>query len=149
MPAKTILPLHLCVCSWANEDEGKPKNNLDYETVGWAEMTRISNQFYDNEKARSYYIRFVTNMVSHYKSSPYSGLIHSWDICNEPRMRDNDGNMKQAKDNAVKVAKWLHEVAAKVKSLDPKTPVTCGAEGFFKEGTSKCVRPLSSSIDTD
>ena len=67
-------------------------------------------------------------MVQYYKDSKYSDLIHSWDICNEPRFRNGD---------ASKTAAWVHGVAGLVKGIDKNHPVTVGSEGFFKEGSGK------------
>jgi hypothetical protein len=127
-------------CRWAEEEEsaGKPIDNRDYTKMGWDEWNNLANRFYGSEKAKSYYEMFVKNMVTHMVNH-HKDLIHSWDICNEPRFPDH--RLEVAKQNARQLTEWLHSVAKKVKEVDPNTPVTCGSEGFFQQGSSKCLVP--------
>jgi len=95
------------------------------------EEEKIADMFYTYDKAKVYYNTFVTNLVNYYKDSEWAGLIHSWDICNEPRNKTNAaGNL----------ATWVNEAAQLVKSLDPKTPVTVGTEGFFGPSSEEFVK---------
>lgn len=113
--------------NWALEDEKKaPHPIADYDRLSWDEANSIANEFYGSDRAKKYYDDFVTNMVEYYKDSKYSDLIHSWDICNEPRYRFGDASV---------TAGWVHRVAELVKGKDQKHPVTVGSEGFFKNAT--------------
>jgi len=107
---------------WAAADDGQSVG----PTNTWEEQNRVADMFYTYDKAKSYYNKFITNIINRYKSGPYSSLIHSWDMCNEPRCKG---------DSSGKIATWVHDTAALIKSMDPNTPLTVGSEGFFGNST--------------
>jgi pimeloyl-ACP methyl ester carboxylesterase len=55
-------------------------------------------------------------------------VIHSWDLCNEPR------NKLPGRTNN-EIGDWVRKMAAVVKCIDHKHPVTVGSEGFFGPAT--------------
>lgn len=64
-------------------------------------------------------------------STSHGDVIHSWDICNEPRNKGNSDKASQ------KTVEFIHDTAKLIKQLDPTHYVTVGSEGFFgKPGSS-------------
>lgn len=110
--------------------------------------------FFDDPRAQQLFRAFVERVmtrVSTVTGKPYRDdpAIHAWDLVNEPRYEPPPGggggsaaadahNANNA--NCNKLARWLHDTAAFVKSLDPNHRVTAGLEGFFGPSTPDLVR---------
>jgi len=108
---------------WAHQDD--PQNNeavVDYDLKNhrdlyWVPWNLQTDRFYDSLTAKRYYKDFVTNIVKRYSkisdsdiSRELSDVVHSWDICNEPRSSSDA--------SADKMVKWLKDVA---KQISPMT----------------------------
>ncbi|MBP7792388.1 MAG: cellulase family glycosylhydrolase [Candidatus Goldbacteria bacterium] len=93
----------------------------------WAGLTN-KNQFWIDETCKKYYKQTIDSFVKRrntvngklYKDDP---AIFAYDLMNEPRNEDDP--------TGVTLAKWIDEMSAYVKSVDPNHMVTTGMEGFF------------------
>ncbi|HID24699.1 MAG TPA: hypothetical protein EYP14_20190, partial [Planctomycetaceae bacterium] len=88
------------------------------------------SDFYTDPDIRQWYkdyVHTVLNRVNTYTGIAYKDdpTIFAWELANEPRAEgDLSGNILQG---------WIEEMAAYVKSIDPKHMVTTGVEGFYDE----------------
>jgi mannan endo-1,4-beta-mannosidase len=119
--------------------------------------------FFDDERAQEMFRAFVERVVTRVSTvtgRPYRDdpAIHAWDLVNEARCEPNGGggggggggdNASSSSSSSKRLAQWLHETAALVKSLDPNHRVTAGLEGFFGPSTpdlAQRANPYSSAI---
>jgi len=117
--------------SWANE-EGDTKD------VKPTFDDKERYKFYSSQKARKYYKNYVKEVVKHCISMPYGkdagDIIHSWDICNEPR--NYTVNAPTDAPIAGSIAYWVNEAVQAIREEDIKHPITVGTEGWYKEENS-------------
>lgn len=108
---------------WAGD--GPAVNPAD---SGYPAYMRYAARFVMNDSARKLaadHIRHIVGRVSGISGKPYSEspAIMAWQIANEPRAFSDEG--KDA------FAKWIHESARLIKSLDPNHLVSTGSEGLY------------------
>jgi len=118
-----------------------------WKYVSWAEKTNKDKKpgFEDKERykffattskdknekvamaAQKRYEDYIDAVVKHCNDKNYTDLIHSWDICNEPR------NLKlgRTQGDTEAIYRWVNASALQIKGLDSTHPVTVGTEGFF------------------
>ena len=94
--------------------------------VAWCAPGAPVDAFYTDPGCRDLYRRYVAHMIGRVNS--YNGrryaddpTIFAWELANEPRSSDPTGGT---------VRRWVGEMAAYVKSLDPAHMVGTGEEGF-------------------
>ena len=92
----------------------------------WPQFITYAAQFHGCDKCREQYADHVKFMLG--RTNAYTGMkytedetIMTWEIGNEPRAFSNE--------NIPAFEKWISEVAALIKSLDPNHLVTTGTEG--------------------
>lgn len=100
--------------------------------IKWANTQKILNKtfehedFYRDETIKSWYKNYLSALMERintftsikYKNDP---AIFSWELINESRSKDKSGNL---------IRKWLAEMSAFVKSLNPNHMVGSGEEGM-------------------
>eukprot|EP01026_Neomeris_dumetosa_P001875 TRINITY_DN1048_c0_g1_i10.p1 TRINITY_DN1048_c0_g1~~TRINITY_DN1048_c0_g1_i10.p1 ORF type:complete len:522 (-),score=65.63 TRINITY_DN1048_c0_g1_i10:651-2216(-) len=91
--------------------------------------------FYIDSDAKEFYKNHVYSIVN--RKNSYNGrkykddpTILAWNLLNEPRCET-----WLVKECTTRVQKWIKEMAAYVKALDPNHLVTIGSEGFYGEGS--------------
>eukprot|EP00878_Enallax_costatus_P004150 GHUV01004379.1.p1 GENE.GHUV01004379.1~~GHUV01004379.1.p1 ORF type:complete len:400 (+),score=92.26 GHUV01004379.1:776-1975(+) len=106
-----------------------------YQYMRWpkcgntADRAGLEDEFYGNDAAKKAYASYVGELIAYCrngttsKGMPYFDLIHSWDICNEPR--------NKSRDNPQEVTDWIKQAADAIKAADKTHPVTVGLEGFY------------------
>lgn len=113
--------------------------------VRWAKEAGInvsssSDSFFSNAVIKNYYKAYVKAVVT--RRNSLSGVkyseepaIFAWELINEPRCESSS--------SAPALESWITEMAAYVKSLDPKHLLTVGLEGFygFKTTEKSTVNP--------
>ncbi|GAB2272077.1 Mannan endo-1,4-beta-mannosidase 6 [Dionaea muscipula] len=128
---------------------GKPQ----YVDWGKADGFELNNEddFFSHPAIKTYYknhVKTVLNRVNTFTHVTYKEdpTIFAWELMNEPRCTsDPSGNVLQ---------NWIQEMAAYVKSIDPKHLVEIGLEGFYGPSTpnrAQTVNPsaYSSQVGTD
>jgi len=102
---------------WAN-------NNSDRTEPKFDDSERYG--FYTSTPAKAYYRAYISQVINHCREKGYDDLIHSWDICNEPR------NKPQVSGNTAAIAEWVGETASWLRGhANPNHLITVGSEGFF------------------
>jgi hypothetical protein len=66
-------------------------------------------------------------IVTDFRDKNYMDLIHSWDICNEPRNIKMDGSQGDTE----AISKWVQDSVQAIRGVDEAHPITVGTEGFF------------------
>lgn len=107
--------------------------------VKWAQEAGINvsystDSFFSHPIIKDYYKAFVKAIIT--RKNSLSGVkyseepaIFAWELMNEPRCESST--------SAPVLEAWIKEMAAFVKSLDPKHLVTVGLEGFYGLKTSE------------
>ncbi len=95
---------------------------------GWPAFMEYVKQFPQSDSAKALFANHVKNIVT--RTNRYNKLkyvddptIMSWQIGNEPRAFSDE--------NKVPFARWIADVAAQIKSLDPNHMVSTGSEGAW------------------
>lgn len=99
--------------------------------TAWAGST-VHEDFFSNRLAKQLFkdhIKVVLNRVNTINGRRYleDPTIFAWDIINEPRCYQC-GN---------RLAEWVKEMAAWIKSIDPNHLVTVGEEGFYPKDVAQ------------
>ncbi|KAF2226810.1 putative mannan endo-1,4-beta-mannosidase C [Elsinoe ampelina] len=92
---------------------------------------KYHDDFYTMPAIKQAYKNYVSAFVNRYKNSP---AIFAWELANEPRCgADGTRNLPRspAGCNPDVITKWMAEMAAHVKSIDPNHLLTTGSEGAF------------------
>ncbi|PKI66395.1 hypothetical protein CRG98_013197 [Punica granatum] len=117
-------------------------NNLDAyggkaQYVRWAREAGLNvsstDSFFAHPTIKDYYKAYIKAIVT--RKNSLSGVryfaepaIFAWELMNEPRCSSSSSSpILQA---------WITEMAAFIKSLDPKHLVTVGTEGFYGSATA-------------
>lgn len=95
---------------------------------GWPAYMEYVKQFPQSDSAKALFANHVNNIVS--RTNRYNQIkyvddptIMSWQIGNEPRAFSDE--------NKEPFARWMADVAAQIKSLDPNHMVSSGSEGSW------------------
>ncbi|KAK1977014.1 mannan endo-1,4-beta-mannosidase C [Colletotrichum cereale] len=91
---------------------------------------KYHDDFYHVPAIKDAFKRYVTALVTRHRDSP---AIMAWELANEPRCgADAVRNLPRSADcDPARLAAWIAEMSAHVKSLDPHHLVTWGGEGGF------------------
>lgn len=95
---------------------------------GWPAYMEYVKQFHQSDSAKALFARYVKDIVT--RTNRYNQIkyvddptLMSWQIGNEPRAFSEE--------NKESFARWMAEVAAQIKSLDPNHMVSSGSEGLW------------------
>ena len=93
---------------------------------GWNTFREFVAGYADNEEAHRLFadhVRFIVSRTNAYTGRKYTDdpAIMSWQIGNEPRAFSEDGKPGYAK--------WMREISALIRSLDPNHLISTGSEG--------------------
>lgn len=95
---------------------------------GWPAYMEYVKQFHQSDSAKALFARYVKDIVT--RTNRYNQIkyvddptLMSWQIGNEPRAFSEE--------NKEPFARWMAEVAAQIKSLDPNHMVSSGSEGLW------------------
>lgn len=94
--------------------------------------------FYTDHRTKKAYRRYVRRILN--RKNTYNGTrykkepaIFAWELCNEPHTADNYEKDRDLPPGQI-VHRWLSEMAAYVKRLDPNHLITTGEEGYRTRG---------------
>lgn len=95
---------------------------------GWPAYMEYVKQFPQSDSAKALFanhVNFIVSRINRYNQIKYvdDPTIMSWQIGNEPRAFSDE--------NKEPFARWMADVAAQIKSLDPKHLVSSGSEGSW------------------
>ncbi len=95
---------------------------------GWPAYNEYVRQYVNSDSAKALFanhVEYIVTRINRYNQMRYvdDPTIMSWQIGNEPRAFSDD--------NKEPFAKWMAEVAAQIKSLDPNHMVSSGSEGSW------------------
>lgn len=95
---------------------------------GWPAYMEYVRQFPQSDSAKALFanhVNYIVSRTNRYNQIKYvdDPTIMSWQIGNEPRAFSDD--------NKEPFARWMAEVAAQIKSLDPNHMVSSGSEGSW------------------
>ncbi|ADV42264.1 cellulase family glycosylhydrolase [Bacteroides helcogenes] len=95
---------------------------------GWPAYMEYVRQFHQSDSAKALFadhVKYIVTRTNRYNQIKYvdDPTIMSWQIGNEPRAF-SDANKEP-------FARWMAEVAAQIKSLDPNHLVSSGSEGAW------------------
>lgn len=95
---------------------------------GWPAYNNYVKQFYQSDSAKVLFANYVKDIVT--RTNRYNKIkyvddptLMSWQIGNEPRAFSDE--------NKEAFARWMADVAAQIKSLDPNHLVSSGSEGAW------------------
>ena len=95
---------------------------------GWPAYMEYVKQFHQSDSAKALFARYVKDIIT--RTNRYNQIryvddptIMAWQIGNEPRAFSEE--------NKEPFARWMAEVAAQIKSLDPNHMVSSGSEGSW------------------
>lgn len=99
--------------------------------VAWSPTAAYHDQFYTDVSCRTWYKNHcaaLVNRVNTYTDVQYRNdpTILAWELANEPRCRSDPTGLT--------LARWIEEMSAYLKSIDPNHLVTTGVEGFYPSG---------------
>lgn len=95
---------------------------------GWPAYTEYVKQFPQSDSAKALFanhVNYIVSRTNRYNQIKYvdDPTIMSWQIGNEPRAFSDE--------NKEPFARWMADVAAQIKSLDPNHMVSSGSEGSW------------------
>ena len=95
---------------------------------GWPAYMEYVKQFPQSDSAKALFanhVNYIVSRTNRYNQIKYvdDPTIMSWQIGNEPRAFSDD--------NKEPFARWMADVAAQIKSLDPNHMVSSGSEGSW------------------
>lgn len=95
---------------------------------GWPAYMEYVKQFPRSDSAKALFanhVKYIVSRTNRYNQIKYvdDPTIMSWQIGNEPRAFSDD--------NKEPFARWMADVAAQIKSLDPNHMVSSGSEGSW------------------
>ena len=95
---------------------------------GWPAYMEYVKQFPQSDSAKALFanhVNYIVSRTNRYNQIKYVGdpTIMSWQIGNEPRAFSDE--------NKEPFARWMADVAAQIKSLDPNHMVSSGSEGSW------------------
>ena len=95
---------------------------------GWPAYNNYVKQFHQSDSAKVLFANYVKDIVT--RTNRYNNIkyvddptLMSWQIGNEPRAFSDE--------NKEAFARWMTDVAAQIKSLDPNHLVSSGSEGAW------------------
>lgn len=93
---------------------------------GWPAYMEYVQQFQQSDNAKALFanhVKYIVSRTNRYNQIKYvdDPTIMSWQVGNEPRAFSNK--------NKEPFARWMADVAAQIKSLDPNHMVSSGSEG--------------------
>ena len=95
---------------------------------GWPAFMDYVKQYQQSDSAKALFARHVDYIVT--RTNRYNGLkytedptLMSWQIGNEPRAFSEE--------NKESFARWMADVAAQIRSLDPNHMISSGSEGMW------------------
>ena len=96
--------------------------------VGWPAYMEYVKQFPQSDSAKALFanhVNYIVSRTNRYNQIKYvdDPTIMSWQIGNEPRAFSDE--------NKEPFARWMADVAAQIKSLDPNHMVSSGSEGSW------------------
>ncbi len=115
---------------WANNDEAEKVDSME-----WNAWCRHAAHYAQNRAAQELFlnhVRFIVSRTNSLTGKPYSSdpAIMAWQIGNEPRAFSEESKAP--------FEKWVAEVAALIKQLDPNHLLSIGSEG--KEGSEQDIQ---------
>lgn len=95
---------------------------------GWPAYMEYVKQFPQSDSAKALFanhVNYIVSRTNRYNQIKYvdDPTIMSWQIGNEPRAFSDE--------NKEPFARWMADVAAQIKSLDPNHMVSSGSEGSW------------------
>ena len=92
---------------------------------GWPAYMEYVKQFPKSDSAKALFANYIVSRTNRYNQIKYvdDPTIMSWQIGNEPRAFSDE--------NKEPFARWMADVAAQIKSLDPNHMVSSGSEGAW------------------
>ncbi|MCR5180850.1 MAG: beta-galactosidase [Bacteroidaceae bacterium] len=115
---------------WANNDAAEKMDSME-----WNAWCRHAAHYAQNRAAQELFlnhVRFIVSRTNSLTGRPYSSdpTIMAWQIGNEPRAFSEESKAP--------FEKWVAEVAALIKQLDPNHLLSIGSEG--KEGCEQDIQ---------
>jgi len=109
----------------------QPLPNPFVSSYTWPQFMNFSARFYSETQAEKWFEQYVRTLILRkntftgvaYKDDP---TIMSWQLANEPR----PGQGEQGRENFPVFEKWIHHVAAFIRSLDKNHLISTGNEGL-------------------
>lgn len=114
---------------------------------GWPAYNNYVKQFHQSDSAKVLFANYVKDIVT--RTNRYNKIkyvddptLMSWQIGNEPRAFSDE--------NKEAFARWMTDVAAQIKSLDPNHLVSSGSEGAWGcEGDITLYEKIHSDTNID